>query len=491
VAERDYYQILNLPRDASDEDVRQSYYLALKKLDSNDFYPTKELLIVQEAYEVLSNPIKRSIFDAKNKNRSVPDEDIPGIDLQIQYSQHCLVPSKDPQLLYLLLELSSKDKVSNENLLPTHLCLVVDTSTSMKGSRIEHVKKNIIHLLKKFKPQDFISIVSFNDKASVIQRPTKISAISQIEREIQLLNCFGGTEIFNGLFAGLQQLSSLKNQNISRHLILLTDGHTYGDEKKTIELAQKAYNHQVSISVIGIGHEWNDQFMDRLAGVSGGSTVFLANDNDLEKYLTGKMDLISTLHAKKVQMEIDFNANAELRFAFRLAPEISPLPLENLLVLGQLPYNGKLKVLLEIALQEIPEHLDYIKIAQSLMKIQFVGEDDFHQKRILISRPVNFKPGNGNTPEDIVKALSRLSLYRMQEKARMEVLAGQSDSAANRLQHLATHLFAVGENKLAKQVLSEADQIIRTKHFSELGEKSLKYGTRSLILPVEFMEGEK
>jgi Ca-activated chloride channel family protein len=85
--------------------------------------------------------------------------------------------------------------------------------------------------------------------------------------------------------------------------------------------------------------------------------------------------------------------------------------------------------------------------------------------------------------------MSQLSLYRMQEKARQEVEAGDIVKASRHLQYLATHLISKGEKKLAHAVLVEADQIQHSKKFSNAGEKRIKYGTRGLLQP-PFMENQ-
>jgi hypothetical protein len=50
---------------------------------------------------------------------------------------------------------------------------------------------------------------------------------------------------------------------------------------------------------------------------------------------------------------------------------------------------------------------------------------------------------------------------------------------------LATQLLASGERELAKAALNEASRVTQTRHFSNEGEKVLKYGTRSLLLPAK------
>ncbi|NXN72175.1 DNJB8 protein, partial [Himantopus himantopus] len=70
----DYYKVLGLQKSASQEDVKKSYHkLALKwhpdKNPSNKEEAEKKFKAVAEAYEVLSDPQKRSLYDRSVKER--------------------------------------------------------------------------------------------------------------------------------------------------------------------------------------------------------------------------------------------------------------------------------------------------------------------------------------------------------------------------------------------------------------------------------------
>ena len=62
---------------------------------------------------------------------------------------------------------------------------------------------------------------------------------------------------------------------------------------------------------------------------------------------------------------------------------------------------------------------------------------------------------------------------------------GQFELAAQHMKNLATSLLAQGERSLARTALIEAENIAKMQSFSEEGSKEIKYGTRSLIMPLE------
>jgi Ca-activated chloride channel family protein len=102
--------------------------------------------------------------------------------------------------------------------------------------------------------------------------------------------------------------------------------------------------------------------------------------------------------------------------------------------------------------------------------------------RLRITRDVRTDPAPEPPPTKILSSLSRLTLYRLQERARLEAENGNYDSAAGHLKNLATHLLSQGEPHLAKTVLLEVDNLKKAHALSDEGGKQIKYSTRALLM---------
>jgi Ca-activated chloride channel family protein len=102
--------------------------------------------------------------------------------------------------------------------------------------------------------------------------------------------------------------------------------------------------------------------------------------------------------------------------------------------------------------------------------------------RLTFSRPVVENPEPVPPPQILIRAMSRLSLYRLQEMARKDMQNGDITKATQRLKNLATQLLMSGEENLAQTVMLELDHINRNQEMSENAQKQIKYGTRALVL---------
>ena len=99
-----------------------------------------------------------------------------------------------------------------------------------------------------------------------------------------------------------------------------------------------------------------------------------------------------------------------------------------------------------------------------------------------LGRPVSNSPEVEPPPPQIVQALSRLMLYRMQERARKEIEKGHIETATRHLKVLASNLLTQGERSLAQTILLEVDNLQKKNTLSEEGSKQIKYGTRALFI---------
>jgi Ca-activated chloride channel family protein len=483
-----FYTLLGLPRSATVEDIRRSYLKAAKRLhpDKNVAPGETELFLdVQQAYQVLTDPAQRKAYDA---NLPPEEEDISIVDQRILVSRKELTQAKEAQLVYVLADFSPKKELFNGagNSTPLNICLVLDCSTSMKNDKLDTVKATAIQLLRKLAPQDILSIVTFSDHAEVTIPATRQGNIPMMENRIRFLQASGGTEIFQGLQAGLNEVRRYGNPAFINHIILLTDGHTYGDEQASYELAKDAATENIGISGMGIGSGWNDTFLDRIASLTGGYTMLVSQPSDIERLLTEKFTNLTQTYAENVTFEYELGEGIELGYAFRLQPETAPLMTDSPLHLGSIMRDRPLTVLLEFNIKPQAEQTKAINLLQGTLEISAASlQIPSYPIPINIVLPVNANAPIETPAPPLIQALSKLTLYRIQEKARKEMANGDYEQAAGHLQKLATRLLAQGERSLAKTIMLEIEHVNKENAFSESGEKQIKYGTRALMLPQE------
>ena len=478
----DYYAILGVFYDASQEEIKHAYIDVAQRLhpDKNMAAGETELFLeVQKAYEVLSNPKRRNLYDATlppniNGNSVLKHE--------ILFSRPSLVRMGEEQLLYMLLDVSPREQKERLPSPPLNICLVLDRSTSMQGEKMDMVKATAIQLLRSLRTEDVFSVVAFSDFAEVIIPAALNTDKRKQEGRIQMIYPSGATEIYHGLKAGLQEVLRTVHPSRVNHIILLTDGHTYGDEQDCLRLAEEGAAQNIGISGMGIGSDWNDIFLDALAGKTGGSSSYISNPRDIQRLLVDKFDALISTYVDDVILEFEEQEYVKINYAFRLHPDASSIAVASPMHLGPILRETPLQVLFEFVVNPPALNTDVITLLGGSLKASVTASPlPVPPIRLNLRREVYPDPSPEPPPARVLSSLSRLTLYRMQERARAAADAGQFGSAARHLHNLANHLLSSGEHTVAQTALIEADNLEKMHAWSASGNKDVKYGTRALL----------
>lgn len=402
------------------------------------------------------------------------------LDVQIVASKKVLEAKRSPQLLYLLVEIRPP-RNSEYSQLDLNLCLVLDRSTSMNGERLERVKSAASAIVEKLSENDRFSLVVFSDRAEVVWPAQEVTDKRIILAMIERIIAFGGTEIHQGLDAGLQEIRRTQLSNFANHLILLTDGHTYGDEEACVELVKKAAKDGILFSGFGLGPDWNDQFLDQLASVSGGDVAYIETPDQVLQELKQCFRGLDSAYARNVRLVTHFPPDIKLLKAFRISPTAQPLDInQHELRLGSVEGRSPLSVLLEFSInaqragQLVPLPIILtVDIPSNRLRDQ--GVRKFHEISV-VSEVEKEDP-----PEALVTAVRAWNFHQMNEKVWSELEAGNVSGAEKRMERLTARLTEAGHTALARQLHEEALRLASMGEVSPEGRKRMKFGTRSLV----------
>jgi uncharacterized protein YegL len=365
--------------------------------------------------------------------------------------------------------------------LPLNLCLVIDRSTSMQGARMEHVKEAAYQIIGGLQDDDALAVVTFNDWADVVLPSQMNVSHTHAKAKISTMSASGGTEILKGIQAGLTEVRKHHSKQVTSHVILLTDGQTYGDEEDCIAQARLAGTQRIGITAMGIGEDWNDALLDQIASQSGGTSAYIASPSQVCALLQERVGGLGAVFAQGLTLEFRCAEGVQVESTFRTLPHPERLtPTGGVVSLGTLQADEPLNVVLDVGIAQKPpgEHkLLQLELTGDIPALGRRGDklrDDFH----CAFAPTELPPEP--VPEAIQIALSKVTLYRMQERAWDAVDGGDVQTATRQLEMIATHLFDLGETQLAQAAMLEAGRLAQGRNPTARGRKQLKYGTRSL-----------
>ncbi|MGD1995041.1 MAG: VWA domain-containing protein, partial [Anaerolineae bacterium] len=383
--ERDYYAILGVDQSATDEEVKRAYRALARRYhpDSRtENTPTALFHEIQIAYAVLSDPLRRRAYDRRRTDLDIGEE--ASLSWEILQSQSQLCSLYEQQVLYLLLQIRPTASALGQRL-PLNLCLVIDRSTSMQGARMEHVKQAAYQIIGGLQDDDALAVVTFNDWADVVLPSQMNVSHTHAKAKISTMSASGGTEILKGIQAGLTEVRKHHSKQVTSHVILLTDGQTYGDEADCIAQARLAGTQRIGITAMGIGEDWNDALLDQIASQSGGTSAYIASPSQVCALLQERVGGLGAVFAQGLTLEFRCAEGVQVESTFRTLPHPERLtPTGGVVSLGTLQADEPLNVVLDVGIAQKPpgEHkLLQLELTGDIPALGRQGEklrDDFH-----------------------------------------------------------------------------------------------------------------
>jgi Ca-activated chloride channel family protein len=485
---QDLYTILGISPGASEEEIRQAYRQAARRFhpDANNA-PGAAVLFKQiaAAYEVLSDRDRRIEYDSVRHDTVQPSA------LTVEYclSRETLPRLSEPQLLYALVKVKPAVQDTLQADAPLNLGIVVDRSTSMKGERLNRVKSAAHSIIDETNDDDTISVVSFADRAEVVVPADHPTDRRAMKIAVSTMRAGGATAIYSGLTLGLEEIERNHHPRYVNHLILITDGRTFGDEDACLALAEEARDKGIGISGMGIGEDWNDQFMDDLASTTGGSSAYIASPGFVKRFLEERIRSLATAYAERARLTVAPTPDFHLDTVFRVTPHpIALTTRQQPIPLGAIDGVVSTRLLLQFysTTAEIDAEgevrLGRLCVSGDVLASQQRNTTTFADLYVRIGG-ADVEVPDEPPPAELIEALSKLTLHRLQDRARQALDEGNVPEATRRLELLATRLFESGHEDLAHSAMREARRVAHTQQLSGEGTKHLKYGTRALLLP--------
>jgi uncharacterized protein YegL len=161
---------------------------------------------------------------------------------------------------------------------PLDLITVLDVSGSMKGQKLDLVKRAMCFVVDQLGPADRLSVVSFSDTAWRLTNLARMSPTGKAaaKQAVERLVVLGGTKIGEGLRVGAQVLLDRRYRNAVAAMILLSDGKdTYRNASLVPPAFANAGSRPGPIHTFGFGADHDPAAMHAIAEATGGTFSFV------------------------------------------------------------------------------------------------------------------------------------------------------------------------------------------------------------------------
>lgn len=188
---------------------------------------------------------------------------------------------------------------------PVNLVLLVDTSGSMEGKAIADARAASLALLDTLSPKDHFSVVSFDSKAEVLLPSTRIddADLKELRAKIGAMKAQGTTDMVAGLRRALDQAEGSMEKDGVNRIVLLGDG-VPNDDAQISSLVGEAATRNISITTMGLGNDYDETLMGRIAQQSGGKFNYVEDSTKVTAFFKEEVTRLHKVVARGAYVEL-------------------------------------------------------------------------------------------------------------------------------------------------------------------------------------------
>ncbi|MFO7710106.1 MAG: VWA domain-containing protein [Desulfobacterales bacterium] len=162
------------------------------------------------------------------------------------------------------------------------LVVVLDRSGSMQGPKLEYARRSLLDLLAGLTERDRLALFSYSDtvqKHSDLLAATDANRLA-IQSAVNAIYAGGATNLGDGLRAGIDLITAAGRPGHPGRVILISDGlanRGVTEPEALGRMAAAAAGREFAVSTVGVGADFNEFLMTRIADQGAGAYYYLDN----------------------------------------------------------------------------------------------------------------------------------------------------------------------------------------------------------------------
>ncbi|MCJ7551028.1 MAG: VWA domain-containing protein, partial [Anaerolineae bacterium] len=201
--------------------------------------------------------------------------------------------------------------VDDAQVVAKDLILVLDTSGSMEGEKLEQAQDALVSVLDHLNPEDRFNIVQFSTGVHVYA--TRVQPADQAVHGAKFVRSFraaGGTDINRAMLEALSRAESGDSQSWARPtvIIFLTDGlPTEGVVETDLILnnVKQAADPNTRVFAFGVGDDVNTLLLDTMARELRGASAYVRPGERIDEQVSAFYAKISTPVLADIMLDVD------------------------------------------------------------------------------------------------------------------------------------------------------------------------------------------
>ncbi|MDT0330656.1 vWA domain-containing protein [Nocardiopsis lambiniae] len=217
-----------------------------------------------------------------------------------------VLPLDTVDAVAVLLDITAPEREEDTERPAATLQIVLDTSGSMHGGRLDGAVNALLGLIDRLAPADNFGVVSFDTQARVEVPCGPLTDKAATRRIIGALRAGGGTDLSSGLLRGVQEARRAGGGS-GATLLLISDGHAnHGvtDHDLLRQVAADAYGTKVTVATLGYGLGYDEALLGAVSEGGTGSALFAEDPDTAGGLIAQEAEYLLAKSAQAVSLRI-------------------------------------------------------------------------------------------------------------------------------------------------------------------------------------------
>jgi Ca-activated chloride channel family protein len=196
---------------------------------------------------------------------------------------------------------------------PAALTFVIDVSGSMdEPGRLDLAKESLSVMTDRLRDDDSVALVTFSDEAETVLPMTRLDGNrDEIQDAVSDLDTQDSTNLGAGVETGYETAAEGLREGATNRVVLISDAlaNTGDTDADAIleRIAGERREHGITLFGVGVGSDYGDALMERLADKGDGHTVYVSDSEEAREVFSEQLPRHVDLTARDAKAQVAFD----------------------------------------------------------------------------------------------------------------------------------------------------------------------------------------
>ncbi|MGC4980811.1 YfbK domain-containing protein [Streptomyces sp. DT193] len=203
---------------------------------------------------------------------------------------------------------------------PAALTFVIDISGSMaEPGRLDLARESLDVMTDRLRDDDSVALVTFSDEAETVLPMTRLGGHrARVHRAIGSLEPTDSTNLGAGVRTGYATAVRGQREGATNRVVLISDGLANTGDTDADDILERISSarrqHGITLFGVGVGSDYGDALMERLADKGDGHTTYVSDRDDALTVFCDRLPQNIDLTARDAKAQVAFDPETVERF---------------------------------------------------------------------------------------------------------------------------------------------------------------------------------